>query len=218
MHEHRIKLQKSLLEFTRRDWPSLPNNTNHLSAGVLIPIIADAFWTCILTKRSAHLREHSKEICFPGGKPDPIDKCLEETALREAKEELNLEGGKVLAELSSIPLYTSPYRIHPFLAIFPEGTSINANPNEVEEVLSIPILSVLTLPFLDGTPFEFHGKKYLSPIFLPKKVGIPIEQPIFGGTAHALYEAVSIIASALDIAVPPLQSTFDQFPFIQAKN
>ena len=96
---HQQQLHTALLNFSRRDWPDLPNKTNHLYAGILVPIIADESWTCILTQRTAQLRQHSKEICFPGGKPDPEDKTLEETALREAKEELNLEGGSVLAKL-----------------------------------------------------------------------------------------------------------------------
>ena len=33
------------------------------------------------------------------------------TALREANEEIGLEGAEVLGELSSIPLYTSDYRL-----------------------------------------------------------------------------------------------------------
>ena len=214
MLSHQKLLKKSISGFTRHDWPPLPGKTNHRDAGILVPILVDNNWTCILTRRTPHLRTHSKEICFPGGKPDPEDKNLQATALREAKEELNLTGGKILTKLSSVPLYTSEFRLHPFLALFPDTITIIANPSEVADVLPIPILSLLNLSFLDGTEFELEGKKYISPIFIPSKVGLPIDQPIYGGTAHVLYETITLVAQATGYEVPPLKATFDQFPFV----
>ena len=198
----------------RHDWPAHPGRTNHKNAGVIVPILADDEWTCLLTQRTARLRTHSKEICFPGGKPDRADKDLQETAIREAKEELDLKGGTILTKLSSVPLYTSDFRIHPYLALFPQNITIIPNPEEVSAVLPMSIKSILNLSFLDGTEFEFEGKKYISPIFIPSKVGLPIEQPIYGGTAHILYETITIVAQAIECTVPPLKTTFDQFPFV----
>ena len=215
---HEQLLQKCISHYTRHDWPALPGRTNHLDAGVLVPILADEAWTCILTRRTAHLRTHSKEICFPGGKPDPTDKDLQETATREAKEELALNGGKVLAKLSSVPLYTSDYRLHPFLTLFSKNTAINANPVEVADILPISLRSMLGLSFLDGAEFELDGKIYLSPIFIPSKVGISIEQPIYGGTAHVLYETMILVSQAIGVKVPPVRATFDQFPFVHTIN
>ena len=83
-------------------WPPLPNRKNHLQAGVLIPIIDDGSWRCIMTLRSSQLNQHSGEICFPGGKPDRTDQNLQETATREAQEELGIENPRVLRRLSSI--------------------------------------------------------------------------------------------------------------------
>lgn len=214
MYKHQKLLKKSICHFIRHDWPALPGRTNHKNAGVLVPILADDAWTCILTQRTPHLRTHSKEICFPGGKPDPEDKNLQETALREAKEELNLEKGSVLTKLSSVPLYTSEFRLHPYLALFPENTSVSANPAEVATVLPMSIRSILNLPFIDGTEFELEGKQYISPIFIPSKVGLSLDQPIYGGTAHVLHETITIVARAIGADVPPCKATFDQFPFV----
>ena len=44
----------------------------------------------MLTRRRADLRRHAGEISFPGGRRDPDDADLTETALREAEEEIGL--------------------------------------------------------------------------------------------------------------------------------
>src|SRR5665213_199053 len=44
----------------------------------------------VLTRRRADLRRHAGEISFPGGRRDPEDADLTETALREAEEEIGL--------------------------------------------------------------------------------------------------------------------------------
>ena len=213
---HINRLLPVLNRFQRNDWPALPNRTNNVPSAVLVPLLCDAQWTCLLTQRTASLRAHAGEICFPGGKPDPEDLSLEHTALREAKEELALTQGHVIAELSSVPLYTSEYRIYPFLALFPEDTPIRPNRDEVAHLLSVSLVQLLSLPYLDGVPFEYYGKKYTSPIFDLTRIGIDIEQKIYGGTAHVLYETLQITAQALHIEIPPTRDTYEQFPFNHA--
>src|SRR5690625_7355239 len=47
--------------------------------------------TVLLTHRSPHLRSHSGQIAFPGGKIDSTDVNLIDAALREAWEETGLD-------------------------------------------------------------------------------------------------------------------------------
>lgn len=60
----------------------------------------------ILTKRSSNLRQYSGHVCLPGGKADPIDHDIYDTALRETEEEIGLgrEHIKILGRLP--PLYS----------------------------------------------------------------------------------------------------------------
>ena len=59
-------------------------------AAVLAPIVArDDGLFLLLTQRASHLREHSGQIAFPGGKIDPGESPLD-AALREAEEEIGL--------------------------------------------------------------------------------------------------------------------------------
>ncbi len=59
---------------------------------MLIPLFRDASGEphAVLTRRRADLRRHAGEISFPGGRRDPEDADLRETALREAEEEIGL--------------------------------------------------------------------------------------------------------------------------------
>ena len=71
----------------------------------------------VLTKRRADLRRHAGEISFPGGRRDPDDADLRQTALREAEEEIGLPRSAVsiLAELPATSTFATNYVIHPFV-------------------------------------------------------------------------------------------------------
>ncbi|SQK75154.1 NUDIX hydrolase [Tatumella ptyseos] len=59
-------------------------------AAVLVPVITYPEPHLLLTKRAAHLRHHPGQVAFPGGKRDPADRSLMQTALRETCEELGV--------------------------------------------------------------------------------------------------------------------------------
>ena len=58
------------------------------------------------------------QVAFPGGKHDPEDETMLDTALREVREELGLliDGADVLAELPVVETRTTGYRVFPYLA------------------------------------------------------------------------------------------------------
>ena len=60
-------------------------------AAVLVPVVLrDQEPTVLLTLRTSHLRDHAGQISFPGGRTERDDDSAEETALREAEEEVGL--------------------------------------------------------------------------------------------------------------------------------
>ena len=72
------------------------------AAAVLIPVVAHPQALSVLfTQRTTHLRSHSGQVAFPGGRAEPGDASAEFTALREAEEEIGLrpESVEVLARL-----------------------------------------------------------------------------------------------------------------------
>ncbi len=192
-------VRHALARHRRVTVPALPGRTNHLETGVLLPIS----WTnpqspvVIATLRTPHLRHHAGEVCFPGGRPERDDRDLEQTALREAREELGIAHVDVLGPLSSIPLYTSDYRLFPFVGAVSDH-DLSVNPREVAEVLRVAIVSVLAEPVIEAIPWSYGGMEGLSPIF---RIG---ERVMFGATAHVLHELLLVCAPLFGTEAPPL--------------
>lgn len=110
-------------------------------AAVLVPIVDygnDA--RVIFTKRTAKLRKHSGQIAFPGGGIDDTDKTPEEAALREAYEEIGLEP-RFVETIGRMPRYLTgtSFRITPVLSIVKPGFTLQANPDEVDEIFEVPL-------------------------------------------------------------------------------
>lgn len=178
-------------------WPALPGRTNHLEAGVLVPLVWDDRPRLLAILRSRHLRRHSGEVAFPGGKPEAQDVDIRATALREAREELGFDAIDVIGRLSSVPLYTSDFRLEPLVGLVSDAALV-ADPGEVAEVLPIDVREWLGRPQWEGAPFEMHGEHHLSPVFdLDGHV-------MYGGTAYVLLEALTVLAGAIGVDVPPM--------------
>jgi 8-oxo-dGTP pyrophosphatase MutT (NUDIX family) len=179
------------------EMPALPGRTNHFRTGVLLPLLWSPEVVCLATVRAATLREHAGEVCFPGGRPDDGDRDLAQTALREAREELGIEGARVLGVLSSVPLYTSNYRLVPYVAEAPDRPLI-INPAEVAKVLRLEVGAILAGAAIEAIPWEYDGATLLSPVF--EHDG----HRMFGATAHAFYELLAIVAPLFERPLPPL--------------
>ena len=60
-------------------------------AAVLVPLVFRHEPHVLLTQRTDHLSRHAGQVAFPGGRADPDDISLVETALRETQEETGIE-------------------------------------------------------------------------------------------------------------------------------
>lgn len=189
-------LRAALAAHARVDYPALPGRTNHLRAAVLVPLVWRPDPVAILTLRPAHLK-HGGEVSFPGGKPEPQDLDLVDTALREAREEVGLTGAQVLGRLSSIPLFTSDFRIEPFVAAVPDRP-LTPHAGEVEQVLYLGLREVFDAPEIAAVPYVLEGEDELSPVFYPGG------HVMYGATAHAFLELLQVAAPLFGRAVPPL--------------
>src|SRR5262249_19806998 len=64
-------------------------------AAVLVPLLRrDGAWRLLFTERGAGLRAHGGQVSFPGGAVDR-DETFEDTAVREAEEEVGIDPAHV---------------------------------------------------------------------------------------------------------------------------
>lgn len=111
-------------------------------AAVLVPIyIEKGEIVTVMTRRRQSLSLHGGEISFPGGRPDPTDTGLVDTALRESEEEIGLAPSSVelVGALPPTSTFVTNFRVFPFVGLISAGLKFQPNPNEVEEVLEFSL-------------------------------------------------------------------------------
>ena len=93
----------------------------------------------LLTARTARLNAHASQLALPGGRVD-AGEALEETALRELREELGitLTSSSIIGRLDDYPT-RSGYLISPFVIWAPPSTVAVPNEAEVRIVFRIPL-------------------------------------------------------------------------------
>lgn len=117
-----------------------------VAAAVLVPIFfRDDHPHAVFTRRHDDLRRHAGEISFPGGRPDHAGEDLEETALREAHEEIGLPPGAVqlVGALPPTPTFVTAYRISPFVGLIESGFEWVLQPTEVDAVLELRLADLV---------------------------------------------------------------------------
>ena len=119
-----------------------------IDAAVLIPVYRsqDGELHIVMILRNSG-GVHGGQIAFPGGKHDPEDETMLDTALREVREELGLivERNDVLAELPMEQTRTTGYRVFPFLARIAVPDRWQIAEREIAEIVDVK-LTDLTRP------------------------------------------------------------------------
>lgn len=127
-------------------------------AAVLAPLYAyEGRPHLLFTRRSTRLSAHRGEISFPGGSREPGDGSLEQTALREAQEEIGLDPARVdvLGMLQPVVTVVSNFIIMPFVGYLRAGYgSLHANPLEVESIIEAPLTAL-------AEPAIFHSEEWV---------------------------------------------------------
>ena len=115
--------------------------SNSTKAAVLVPIVSHpGAATVLFTQRTTHLKSHSGQISFPGGRVEPHDPTPEFTALRETQEEIGLaqERVEILARMPEY-LTRTGFRVTPVVGLVAPPLELSPDPNEVAEVFEVPL-------------------------------------------------------------------------------
>ena len=158
------------------------------AAVILLLYPRQGMWHLPLTLRPAHLADHAGQISFPGGRVEPLDTSLRDTALREAAEEIGMR-----SEYVEVVGYLPPHAVVTGFVITPVVGIVNGEPtlvadsSEVAEIFEAP-LSFFLDPAnrLDGQR-SWHGVSFAVPEF---QVG---EHRVWGATAQIISTLIQII-------------------------
>lgn len=106
---------------------------------------------------------------FPGGKRDPTDTSVLDTALREMEEEIFISRDQVevLGECAPLPNKGCTMKVHPFVGYIKEPIedldSIKFNKDEVQRVFTVPLQDLLNPD--KRSMVQFRNSKVLYPVW-----------------------------------------------------
>jgi 8-oxo-dGTP pyrophosphatase MutT (NUDIX family) len=159
-----------------------PRADEQVPAAVLVALYEsdDGELHVVLTKRRADLRRHAGEISFPGGRRDPEDGTLADTALREAEEEIGLMRAQVslVGALERTSTFVTNYAIHPFVGVVDGQRTWRVSAREVEQVIEPSLREVRagrTRTQIERRGFRFETDAYVFD-----------DQLVWGATARIL--------------------------------
>jgi 8-oxo-dGTP pyrophosphatase MutT (NUDIX family) len=110
-------------------------------AAVLIPLTwFENEWHLLYTRRTDRVETHKGQVSFPGGACDPDEKTPEQTALREAKEEVGIrpQDVRVLGRLASMITITR-FRVTPVVGVVGWPYAFRVENAEVARVFTMPL-------------------------------------------------------------------------------
>jgi 8-oxo-dGTP pyrophosphatase MutT (NUDIX family) len=120
----------------------LTPETSLKCAAVLIPLVwHDGEWHILYTRRTDTVESHKGQVSFPGGACDEGETTAEQTALREADEEIGLNPNnvKILGKLSNLITITY-FRVTPVVGVVNWPTVFRVGEHEVARIFTIPLL------------------------------------------------------------------------------
>ena len=175
-----MKMAPSVRNAGRRTFNYLPRTS---AVMILLYFKEDVLYSAYF-KRPVYDGPHSGQIAFPGGKSEPSDKSLLDTALRETEEEFGILGEKIMVLGSLTPLFipVSNLEVTPFVGYLDSLPVFIPNIKEVEYIIEIPLLEL------------FKNKS----IKIRNYKTIEIETPMYIFDEEEIWGATAMITSELE--------------------
>jgi 8-oxo-dGTP pyrophosphatase MutT (NUDIX family) len=174
--------QKRMAPASRTRLPADPGDARSKS-GVLLLLYPHETRPRFLMIERSEGGAHSGQIGLPGGKFEPRDVTLRQTALREAEEETGIDASRVqlLGALTDLYIPVSRYHVFPQVGWVPERPAFTPNPAEVRRLIEADLA-----PFLGGA---LVGEGQFETSYGPKAA------PCFEYEGYRIWGATSMILS-----------------------
>lgn len=115
-----------------------------LAAAVLIAVVDRLEPGVLLTLRPTTMRKHAGQVAFPGGRSDPDDIDVIDTALREAEEEIGLSRDVVdIIGVADRYRTITGYEVTPVIGVIPPDLTFMPHAAEVAELFEVPLSFLL---------------------------------------------------------------------------
>ena len=175
-------------------------DTRYPEAAVLVPITRSDEPEVVLTLRASGLSTHGGEVAFPGGRRDPEDTDLVQTALREAQEEIGLPPGlvEIVGPLSTL-VSRHGIQVTPYVGLVPDFVEYTPNDGEIAAVFAVPLAFFRDDPRETTHRIDYLGRSWYVPSY---RYG---EYKMWGLTAIMLIELVNLVFDDvyIDLSQPP---------------
>ena len=190
---HKLPGEKAHLQMAPTFRGEFTSMENPVPAAVMALFYAlDKETHLVFIKRNEYDGPHSAQVSFPGGVREQGDLRLEETALRETREELGiLEEIEILGSLTPLHIPVSNFMVHPFVGWMEETPVFRPDPAEVQYVIEASLAGLLDPSNSDSETLFHHGRPIEAPFY---RVG---KEKIWGATAMMLSEVLQLATSLL---------------------
>lgn len=171
-----------------------PAHDDFRNSSVLVPFIEwNGKLEIILTLRTQSIN-HGGQLSFPGGGKEG-DETIEETALREAQEEigLHIQEAEIVGRLTPLYVGHSDNMVTPVIAMIRQKQKFTPNPNEVDEILAVPISDLIDKSKRIEEEWDLRGTPYHVPFWDIHRV------PLWGATAMMMSELIELYKEFLSI-------------------
>ena len=160
-------------------------------AAVLVPLfkVHDQY-RVLFTKRTNRVEEHKGQISFPGGAVEEGDESFQDTALREAYEEIGLlrKDVAILGQTDDTLTLASNFVIHPFVGLIPHPYCFKVNDHEVKRLIEFPFdVFIAENPADKMGDVKYDGCVYQSVLFQYNG------EVIWGATAKIMENLIEIL-------------------------
>lgn len=147
----------------------------------------------ILIKRTKLVKNHAREISFPGGNFMRVDIDMLETAIRETSEEVGIRINReqVVGHLNAERTLSSHYIIYPYVTLLDRIPVITETNYEVEKIIDAPLI-----PLLKSRESDIEHQQEYSIPQLPKFTYK--NEIIWGATARILDQLAKLFSPLID--------------------
>jgi 8-oxo-dGTP pyrophosphatase MutT (NUDIX family) len=172
-----------------RNFPRTPGPDATVAAVLILLYPDNGSVHTVLMQRPDYKGVHGGQISFPGGKKEPSDRDIIQTAVREAFEETGVEQDEINVINTLTPLFipVSNMIVTPVVGWTNHKPAFSHHPGEVVFLFDTEISKLLNPSIIRTKPMNIHGE------MLNVKYFDYDGNVIWGATAMMLHELLTII-------------------------